>query len=450
MSNKLPNTEDSSRMTGERPVVFSGLANKKKAKPAYRWVGLLMIVMSLGFTLGTVTLLFSNQDDEPAPIDEPSSILPTEFPTATISTTDLIEEATATAEIIIVDETITPSIITENRLPTIQPDQILAFLSDSPVTDDELVPLGMLQDNPFTISVTRARSAMIRHTVTENETIDSIASRYNIDTNSIAWSNSRELMQRFLRPGDVLNIPPVDGVYIQSTGSLKSFRQYGEEYGVNDPFVIIDSPYNPHLNQYGPDDVPPDGTQMFIAGGTSFDVVWPVAIQIVESSSSTYGGGTGRGTEGENAVFSVTFQNGQPGSCAAQPAVGASAWTNPLKVSYRFVRGFTPGYHPGIDLSAPQGTPIYAANGGQVVFAGWNTFGYGNMVAIVHGPTMTVYAHMMDGGVAVGCGQSVASGQVIGYVGSTGNSSGPHLHFEILQRQGNQYIRTDPTATIGF
>lgn len=447
MSNRFPDTEDSSRMTGERPVVFSGPTNKKNSQSAPRWLGLLMIVASLGFTIGTVTLLFTRGDGETPPV------IPTQEPTATISPTQILQEPTATVEDNIVGETAIPSIITENSLPTIAPDQILTFLSDSPDVEGETVPLGMLKIDPFTISPDRARSSMIRHTVVENETVDSIASRYNIDTTSIAWSNSREIMQRFVRPGDVLNIPPVDGVYAQSTGSLRTFRDYAEEYGINDPFVIVDSPYNPHLNDYGPDDVPPDGTQMFIEGGQSFEVVWPVAIEVVEETSTgNWGGGTGRGSQDEGgSVVRVTFQNGQPGSCAGQIAEGASFWTNPLPANYRFIRGYTPGYHDGIDLAASEGTTIVAANGGRVVFAGWNTFGYGNMVAIAHGPTMTVYAHMQAGSPIVGCGQMVASGQAIGYVGSTGNSSGPHLHFEILSRSGNNYYRQDPmTMGIGF
>lgn len=448
MSNKFPDSEDNPRMTGERPVVFSGPTHQQKKNSAPRWLGLLMIVASLGFTLGTISLLLTNQGDDSQPI------LPTQplTPVLTASPTEPLEAPTLPAEVV-VEETPIPAIVIEDRLPTIAPDQIQTLLLDQPTPQNISAPLGMLQIDPFTISPARARSSMIQHTVIENETIDMIAARYNIDTASIAWSNSREIMQRFLRPGDVLNIPPVDGVYIQSTGSLRSFRDYAEEYGIDDPFTIVDSPYNPDLRDYNPDDVPPDGTQMFIAGGTSFDVVWPVAIEIIEessSSSSGWSGGTGRGTAGEDAVFRVTFQNGQPGSCAAQVAEGASFWTNPLSGNYRIVRGFTPGYHDGIDLAISQGTPILAANGGRVVFAGWNTFGYGYMVALAHGPTMTVYAHMMEGGIAVSCGQMVASGQIIGYVGSTGNSSGPHLHFEVLSRSGNNFIRVNPTSIMGF
>jgi len=84
--------------------------------------------------------------------------------------------------------------------------------------------------------------------------------------------------------------------------------------------------------------------------------------------------------------------------------------------------------HRGIDIGAPSGTPIYAAAGGTVFFAGWMG-GYGLLVRLVHGDSrVTAYAHQSS--IAVS-GGSVGRGQVIGYVGSTGDSTGPHLHFEV-------------------
>jgi murein DD-endopeptidase MepM/ murein hydrolase activator NlpD len=91
--------------------------------------------------------------------------------------------------------------------------------------------------------------------------------------------------------------------------------------------------------------------------------------------------------------------------------------------------------HTGIDFGAPYGAPIVAAASGRVVLAGWNG-GYGKTVRIAHGnDLLTLYGHMSR--IAVSPGQQVAAGQVIGYVGSTGMSTGPHLHYE-LHRGGER------------
>ncbi len=85
--------------------------------------------------------------------------------------------------------------------------------------------------------------------------------------------------------------------------------------------------------------------------------------------------------------------------------------------------------HAGIDIAVPEGTPIRAADGGTVAIAGW-TGGYGNYTCINHGGGVsTCYGHQSR--IAVSVGQSVSQGQVIGYSGNTGNSTGPHLHFEV-------------------
>ncbi len=89
-------------------------------------------------------------------------------------------------------------------------------------------------------------------------------------------------------------------------------------------------------------------------------------------------------------------------------------------------------YHPGFDIAANYGTPIYAADSGTVLISAYDEYGYGNYVTISHGNGYTTtYGHMSQR--AVSSGTVVAKGQLIGYVGSTGISSGPHLHFEIRE-----------------
>ena len=109
-----------------------------------------------------------------------------------------------------------------------------------------------------------------------------------------------------------------------------------------------------------------------------------------------------------------------PGQCQARPVPGAV--TSPFGP-----RGS--GFHPGVDMHALMGDPIHACRGGVVVSAGWKG-GYGNAVVIDHGGGMaTLYGHQSRLGVTAG--QTVSAGDVIGYIGSTGFSTGPHLHFEV-------------------
>ena len=85
--------------------------------------------------------------------------------------------------------------------------------------------------------------------------------------------------------------------------------------------------------------------------------------------------------------------------------------------------------HEGIDIAVPTGTPVAAAASGRVIYAGWMG-GYGNLVVIDHGGGIaTAYGH--NSSIAVGNGSSVSQGQTISYAGSTGHSTGPHVHFEV-------------------
>lgn len=121
--------------------------------------------------------------------------------------------------------------------------------------------------------------------------------------------------------------------------------------------------------------------------------------------------------------------------------------TSNFQLTARFGQagGWSRGYHTGLDFAAPSGTPVVAALHGTVVDAGWNG-AYGNQITIRHADgTQTTYAHLSSINVSVG--QSVGTGQRIGAVGSTGNSTGPHLHFEVIT-PGGQFI--NPATWLGM
>jgi peptidoglycan hydrolase-like protein with peptidoglycan-binding domain len=122
--------------------------------------------------------------------------------------------------------------------------------------------------------------------------------------------------------------------------------------------------------------------------------------------------------------------SGSSGSSSGTPT-GPVRFLHPLNVPMGDGFGYPGGRrHDGIDFPAPMGTPVGAAGVGTVSFAGWNNGGYGNLVIVQHRlGYQTWYAHLS--GFAVSSGSAVAGGVRIGYVGSTGHSTGPHLHFEV-------------------
>ncbi|GAB4570834.1 MAG: hypothetical protein Kow0077_05940 [Anaerolineae bacterium] len=86
-------------------------------------------------------------------------------------------------------------------------------------------------------------------------------------------------------------------------------------------------------------------------------------------------------------------------------------------------------WHSGVDYGIPVGTPVTATHSGQVVFAGWSPVGYGNLVILQNGAFITYYAHLSRFNVVEG--QFVGAGSTIGWSGNTGNSTGPHIHYEV-------------------
>ena len=115
--------------------------------------------------------------------------------------------------------------------------------------------------------------------------------------------------------------------------------------------------------------------------------------------------------------------------------IGTGAFQWPTDQHYLSGYDYDPLVHPGLDLAAGQGDSIYAAEAGAVVYAGWNDQGYGELIILDHGDGWhTLYAHLSQ--INVTCGQGVQRGTVIGLAGSTGHSTGPHLHFEMRSLAG--------------
>lgn len=393
-----------------QPKLISPYPRREERPSVWRrWLGRLCLLGAAGLTIFSATLVFT------APIpNAPAEVDVSVTATAAIRPTSAPSQMPATRQ----------NADPPDEHPTLSGAQIVKLLALPPPPIDEsrlLETLGVSFD-PFTIIPNRARSQMITYTVVRGDTIDAIAERFGLNRETIAWCNDYRLALVLL-PGDDVKIPPSDGAcHTVLATQGKDIRAIAAEYGVDDPYAVIDAPAN-GLPDITPETFLPSATFLFIPGGEGSIITWNAPV------------------EQDAAGNVIAFAPGQAGSCGAV-AGGGTFWTNPLP-NGTYVRGFYAG-HSGIDIAAANGTPIRAANGGPILYAGWNSWGYGNTAVIGHGAFSTLYGHMSS--LAVRCGSYVNSGQVIGYVGSTGNSSGPHLHFEIRYRNQPQ----DPRQTPGI
>lgn len=285
---------------------------------------------------------------------------------------------------------------------------------------------------PDTVSVQHARNKVTSYIVQVGDSLEVIAEQFGLHRESIFWANSEVLRgdMHLLRPDTALTILPEDGALHVSDG-IMTVQEIADKYEVSAE-SIIDSPYN-EMAGYTASSLPPWGMRIVVTGGTGEIADWrPPMIEVVDPVS-------GR--------TSSAFMPGMGGSCSGSIAGwgGTGSWINPLSGgSYTITTPYS-SFHSGIDLGAVQGTPINAVDAGVVIFSGWNDWGYGNLVVLDHGNGWTsYYAHMSS--IGVRCGQVVSRGGIVGQVGSTGNSSGAHLHFEL--RWG--HTPDNPTVYIDF
>lgn len=276
------------------------------------------------------------------------------------------------------------------------------------------------------LPVRQARDEVIVYTVESGDSIFSIADKFSLRPETILWGNRYTLGDdpHFLLPGQSLNILPVDGVYHQWSAG-EGLNGVAEFYGVT-PEDIINWPGNQldpnQIGDYANPRISPD-KMLVIPGGQGIFTDWR----------------TPRISRGEPA----TARNLGPGACTASYDGVTGSLTFIWPTSERYLSGFdyTPETnHFGIDIAGRTGNLILAADHGVVVYAGWNDYGYGEMVVIDHGSGwQTLYAHLSQ--VNVFCGQEIYQGETIGLMGSTGKSSGPHLHFEM---RSDDFGRVNP------
>ncbi|MDP3997323.1 MAG: peptidoglycan DD-metalloendopeptidase family protein [bacterium] len=234
------------------------------------------------------------------------------------------------------------------------------------------------------------------YTVEDGDTIASIAAKFNISTNTVLWANglsSRDV----IKVGDHLTILPTTGV-LHTVKSGDTLSGIGEKYDVKIKDIIeynsLDADGTLSIGQKL---IIPDG---YIEQSSSSPVIIPRDSSLADGSS---------GPTPEPAKIS--------GSGLLWP-------TTTKHISQYFIWG-----HTGIDIDNRSKPPVYAAGDGKVEFAGW-LGGYGNLMIVNHGNGLqTYYAHLEK--LYVSKGAMVSKGAAIAKMGSTGRSTGPHLHFEV-------------------
>lgn len=288
--------------------------------------------------------------------------------------------------------------------PTPLPSGLLPVINDS-----SLAPLP----NPRTYQTKQPAHNFQMHEVARGETPNLIADQYGISADTLLGGNtwlSQESNQ--LQVGAQLVILPVDGV-LHKVRAGETIESIAELYQVPTADIIAYEPNN---------------------------LEFPFYRLVPESELVVPGASIGQ--------FFFTAPKSVATNAAGEPqwkvfGTGTYIWP----VNGRCLTQFYNGFHPAIDVSSGEGSPVYASDTGTVTYASFAAgtyYDYGNLIVINHGNGFeTFYAHLSS--ISVFPGQTVTQGELIGFTGNTGRSSGPHIHFEIRDND----FRTNPLDRLG-
>ena len=251
-----------------------------------------------------------------------------------------------------------------------------------------------------------------QYTVVKSDTVFVIANKFQLKPETIVWGNPVLIENpNALYVNQVLNILPIDGALrvVQPGDTVEKIAKYF--HGTVDEIVTFPG------NDLDPEDPAlRPGENLIIPGGWRDLLTWELPV--------------------------VTRDRPAVGACGGRYTGPIGTYTFIWPGSIHSVSGneYIPKIHPGIDISAWTGMPVYASDTGVVVYAGWNDSGYGFLVIIDHGNGwQTAYAHNSQ--INARCGQTVYQGDVIALAGSTGRSTGAHIHFEM---RSDLYGRVNP------
>lgn len=255
--------------------------------------------------------------------------------------------------------------------------------------------------------------------VREGDVIGQIAADFNVNVGTILWANGLTTRST-IRPGQALKIPPVSGVL----HTVKS----------NDTLISIAKRYDANVdeireaNQLAPDAVLTLGEELVVPGGTPPTLTTSVAAAPSNVRSSVpISTISGKAYDLYQEVTGNSDDRARPDDRTEEPATTRLLWPT----DHHQINQYFGWRHTGLDIHGRYENAIYASEDGVVEVAGWNSGGYGLMVLLNHGGGLkTRYAHASK--LFVTAGQQVKRGEVLAMVGTTGRSTGPHLHYEVI------------------
>ncbi len=286
---------------------------------------------------------------------------------------------------------------------TLGPKFVQSSLAGEAVREDAVSgvsSLGVSLDSTgiVTLESEKPWNQVSEYTVKEGDNLSMIAQKFGVSIESVKWANP-SIDWKKVKPGVSVSMPPVTGVVykVKPGDTVYSIAKKFQ----TDAQGIVDFPMNTFSD---------DETFALVAGQT---LIVPDGIMPNE------------------AVTSPSIARILTPDAGSVTASGSFVWPAFGRITqpYRW-------YHPGIDIANHDGGAILAADSGTVVVSGWTNTGYGNHVIIDHGNGyQTLYGHLSS--IAVVTGQRIGRGSVLGQMGSTGRSTGTHLHFEIRSGGGN-------------
>ncbi len=307
--------------------------------------------------------------------------------------------------------------------------QLLLIPNDSGKVEDTLDEVRARQ---MRIAATKEKLDPIttkNYVVSQGDSLWSIANSQNIELDTLVGSNSFKTSAR-LRPGVILRIPNQDGIfYVMKKG--EDIEAVSKRYGVSMNKIR-------QVNVTQNIDALRAGDEIFLPDAKPEGLVEHKDVKLVEVKKSSAPAKTAKTAQQKTAAKS---EKTSVSEIAVRRAKGGFRWPVMGRINSPFGWRQHPitrrkDFHTGIDIKADRNDPIKAAGSGRVVYSGWMG-GYGKVLVIEHpNGQSTLYAHCSM--LAAGKGASVSSGQIVARVGTTGRSTGPHLHFEV--RNGNSPV----------